>query len=290
MKHSNALLFAIPTVIWGSTYYAIKFQIGEVDPLWSICYRFFLAGLILLAYSKWRKLDLHFTGHQHLRIMLQATMLFGFNYWFVYIAEMELTSGLVAVAFSGVIFLNILFAKIFLGKNASAKVYIGALLGVVGTALLFYEDLNQISSADLPVASLILCFSAVVIYSLGNIIWVTNKARNMPIVQTNAFGMVYAAILMAILAAITGSPPDYIPTFEYLGSLIYLSIFGTIIAFGGYLSLIDNIGADRAAYVNIVIPVIAVSLSAIFESYQLTALVGVGMALILVGIYIVLKK
>ncbi len=290
MKNNNAILFAIPTLIWGSTFYAIKFQIGEIDPLWSVSYRFILAGLILFLYCRIRKLAFSFTFNDHLRIMLQAAMLFGFNYWFVYMAEADLTSGLVAVAFSGVIFLNILFGRIFLEKKTTPKVFIGAILGVIGTALLFYEDLGEIAFADLPIASLILCFSAVVIYSLGNIIWASNQARKMPIIQTNAFGMLYAGLLMALIAGITGSPPAYLLSFEYMGSLIYLSIFGSIIAFGGYLTLIGNIGADRAAYVNIAIPVIAVSLSAIFESYQLTTLVGLGMVLILVGIYIVLAK
>jgi len=290
VKNSNAFLFAIPTLIWGSTFYAIKFQLGEVDPLWSVSYRFLLAGLILLMYCRIRNLDLHFSSEYHLRSMLQATMLFGFNYWFVYMAEADLTSGLVAVAFAGVIFLNILFGRLFLGKKTTPRVYLGAILGAIGTALLFYQDLSEIAFDLLPLSSLILCFSAVVIYSLGNIIWVSNQARNMPILQTNAYAMAYAGVLMALIAGITGSAPTFLPTFAYTGSLLYLSVFGSIIAFGGYLSLIGRIGADKAAYVNIAIPVIAISLSVIFESYALTPLVGLGMILILFGIYIVLKK
>jgi drug/metabolite transporter (DMT)-like permease len=290
VKNSNALLFAVPTLIWGSTYYVIKFQIGIVDPLWSVSYRFLIAGLILLSYCKYKKIDLYFSGNHHLRILLQASMLFGFNYWFVYIAELELTSGLVAVSFSGIIFLNILFGRIFLGKKTTPKVYIGALFGMIGTALLFYEDLGQIAFEDLPVISLILCFSSVVIYSLGNIIWVSNQARNMPILQTNAFAMLYAGLLMAVIGSLSGSTPGFILSFEYVGSLLYLAVFGSIIAFGGYLTLIGTIGADRAAYVNIVTPIIAVALSVGFESYRLSALVSVGMILILLGIYIMLKK
>ena len=109
MKVNVAMLFLIPALIWGSTFFVIKFQLGVVDPTWSVSYRFILAGVLLLIYSKWKKLNLTFTFRQHLFILLQGMFLFGLNYWLVYIAEKELVSALVAVAFSTIIFLNILF-------------------------------------------------------------------------------------------------------------------------------------------------------------------------------------
>ena len=290
MKFSNPVLFLIPAFIWGSTFFAIKFQVGVVEPIWSVSYRFILAGIFLLAYSGIKKITLKFTLHQHLRIALQGTLLFGFNYWLVYLAELELTSGLVAVAFSAVIFLNILFGTLFLKSKTERKVYLGALVGFVGTSLLFYQDLAGIDGADLPMVSLIICFSSVIIASLGNITSAANQQKGIPVIQANAFGMLYGGVLMTIVGLVTNTTVGFDTSVPYLLSLSYLTIFGSILAFGGYLTLIGRIGADRAAYVLVVIPVIAITLSAFFEGYPITYLVGIGITLILFGNYIVLKK
>jgi len=290
VKINNSLLFTIPTLIWGSTFFAIKFQVGEVEPIWSVSYRFVLAGIFLLVYCKMTGTKLLFTPRQHLRIFLQGILLFGFNYWLVYLAELELTSGLVAVAFSGVIFLNILFGTIFLGRKSERKVYIGAVVGFVGTALLFYQDLSGIDIDQLPIVSLIICFSSVILASLGNITSAANQLAKIPVIPANAFGMLYGGVLMGIIGVLSGTPISFVISTEYIGSLLYLTIFGSIIAFGGYLTLIGKIGPDKAAYVLVAIPVIAIGLSVLFENFQLTYLAAIGMVFILLGNYIVLKK
>ncbi|MEP5614132.1 MAG: EamA family transporter [Cyclobacteriaceae bacterium] len=290
MKLSSASLFAIPALIWGSTFFVIKFQLGAVDPTWSVSYRFILAGIMLLIYSRGKKLNLKFSKREHFRIFLQGMLLFGFNYWFVYMAEQVLVSALVAITFSGIIFLNILFGKVFLKKVAETKVYLGAVLGISGTVLLFYRELAGIAFDDFPVFHLIICFSAVVIASLGNILSAHNQATKLPVIQTNAFGMLYGGLTIGFIALFTGVDISFDVGFSYVSSLIYLSIFGSIIAFGSYLTLIGKIGADKAGYVLIVIPVIAVALSIIFEGYQFGWQVFVGMLLILSGNALVLKK
>ena len=290
MKLSNPILFLIPALIWGSTFFVIKFQVGTVPPIWSVSYRFILAGLILLLYCVFTQKNLKYSAVVHLRMLLQGALLFGFNYWLVYIAELELTSGLVAVAFSCIIFMNIIFQSIFLERKTEPKVFMGAFLGVGGTSLLFYQDLGGLDQPDFPLFSLGVCILSVVVASLGNITSAFNQSLKIPVIQTNAFGMLYGGLLMAVIALVTNVPFQFLSTFDYIGSLLYLSIFGSIIAFGSYLTLIGKIGPDKAAYVLIVIPGIAIVLSYLFEDFRLTALVGVGMILILGGNYIVLKK
>ncbi|MEM8940444.1 MAG: EamA family transporter [Bacteroidota bacterium] len=290
MKINTATLFLIPSVIWGSTFFAIKFQLRVVDPTWSVSYRFVLAGIILLTYSKISKLNLSFSFRQHLFILLQGIFLFGLNYWLVYVAEKELISALVAVAFSTIIFLNILFGTLFLRRRTERRVYLGALLGIVGTYLLFRNDLMGISSEKLPVVHLILCFASVVIASLGNITSVFNQSNALPVIQTNAFGMLYGGIFIGVIALTSGKSFAFDLSLGYTVSLLYLSIFGSIVAFGAYLTLIGKIGADKGAYVLIVIPVIAVFLSVFFENYSFTFRVLIGIALILGGNLIIIKK
>ena len=290
MKLSSLSLFAIPALIWGSTFFVIKFQLGVVDPTWSVSYRFILAGIILLIFSQLKGLNLKFNTGQHLFMGLQGILLFGFNYLFVYIAEQELVSALVAVTFSSIIFLNILFGRLLLKKGAEKKVFIGAILGVFGTFLLFRQELVGLDYNQLPMFHLILCFTSVVVASLGNITSARNQSKGLPVIQTNAFGMLYGGIVIGLVAFITGTPVTFDTSTSYLLSLVYLSIFGSIIAFGAYLTLIGKIGADKASYVLIVIPVIAVTLSIIFEGYQFGWPVIMGMFFILGGNVLVLRK
>ncbi len=290
MKFNSASLFAIPALIWGSTFFVIKFQLGVVDPTWSVSYRFILAGLILLMYCKVRGLPLAFSSAQHQFIFLQGIFLFGINYWLVYIAEQVLVSALAAVAFSIIIFLNILFGAIFLKRKSEPKVYVGAIMGFIGTYVLFWNDLSRLSYEDLPVFHLSVCFISVVVASLGNISSARNQEQGLPVIQTNAFGMLYGGLAVALIAVISGTPISIDLSSAYLGSLAYLSIFGSILAFGAYLTLIGKIGADKAAYVLIMIPIIAVSLSIFFEDYPFGWEVIAGIVLILAGNIVVLRK
>ncbi len=289
-RGSQVLLFIVPALIWGSTWYVIKFQLGHVDPLWSVSYRFFFAGLMLLAYALVRKINLKFTLIEHGRMALQGVLLFGVNYWLVYEAEEELTSALVAIAFSTIIFFNIFFGTLFLRRRTDKKVFLGAGLGLLGTVALFYNDLTGVQYESLPLFSVIVCVLSVVFASLGNITSAANQAKGIPVVQANGFGMIYGAVGMALIAVCSGIYPTFDLQTDYIISLLYLAIFGSITAFGAYLTLIGQIGPDRAAYVLITIPVTALVISILLEGYELNFWSVGGVALILIGNLIVLKK
>ncbi len=287
---SQVFLFLVPALIWGSTWYVIKFQLGHVDPLWSVSYRFLLAGLILLAYALIRKINLKFTLIEHGRMALQGVLLFGVNYWLVYEAEEELTSALVAIAFSTIIFFNIFFGTIFLKRKTAQKVFLGAGLGLLGTFALFYNDLTGVAYDSLPVYSVIVCVLSVVFASMGNVTSAANQSEGIPVLQANGFGMMYGALGMALIATFSGISPTFDFRADYVVSLLYLSIFGSITAFGAYLTLIGQIGPDRAAYVLITIPVTALVISILLEGYALNLWSIGGISLILFGNLIVLRK
>ncbi len=283
MKLSNTSLFIIPATIWGSTWFVIKFQLGAVDPLWSVGYRFMLAGLLLFIYCKISGINLSFPLIGHLRIALQGALLFGFNYWLVYIAEQELNSALMAVLFGFIMFLNILFSRLFMGTRATANVYLGGLLGLTGTYLIFYQQLQGLELEELPVYSTIIGFISVVIASLGNVTSAANQKSGIAVIPSNAFGMMYGALIMFGVAIFTGIKPAFDVSPSYIGSLIYLSLFGSVAAFGTYLTLIGRIGPGKAAYVLVLIPVIALILSTIFEGYAFSWYALLGVVLILSG-------
>ncbi len=290
MKWTNIFLFSIPALIWGSTWFAIKFQIGETDPLLSVGYRFLLASIILFIYSYFSGLKLRFSFRGHLSLILLGTCLFGLNYWLVYLAEERLTSGLVAVIFSGLIFMNIFLNSIILRAPLRLKVVIGALVGMTGMVLIFHHELLSFDLSNNSFIGFLLAVGSVVLASSGNIISAFNQKRKMPVVQTNAFGMLYGSMLVMAVAILSGKELIFDQRAAYVISLLYLALFGSVFAFGAYLKLLGNIGPDKAGYVSLVMPLIALVISTFFEGYQWTLTAFLGILLILTGNFLALKK
>ena len=286
----NLILFTIPALIWGSTWLVITFQLGVVDPLVSVFYRFLLAALILFLYCSFFKMNLRYNAKQHLFMALQGSLLFGINYWLVYMAEVHLKSGLVAIVFSTIIFLNILNGMIFLKSKIRSNVVISALIGFVGIILVFKDELLSFNFSSVKSSALVLAFISVITASLGNITSAYNQRNKLPVVQTNAYGMLYGSVLMLLLVIITDTPVNFDTSFQYIGSLIYLAVFGSVIAFWSYLTLLGKIGADRSAYVTLVFPIIALILSTFFEEYTWSLFALLGVILITVGNFMMLKK
>jgi drug/metabolite transporter (DMT)-like permease len=286
----NLFLYLITVLIWGLTWVAIKFQLGVVAPEVSITYRFILASAILFIFSLSRRLPLKFAWRSHLFFALQGFFLFSLNYILVYNAEIYLSSGLVAIIFSTIVLFNVLFGALFLGNPIRFQVVLGAVIGLIGLTLVFGLELLSFDLADQVMLGIVLSILAVISASLGNIVSAHNQRNELPVVQTNAFGMAYGALFMLLLALVRGAAFNFDPSPSYLMGLLYLSIFGSVIAFGCYLTLLGRIGPDRAAYVSVLFPIIALIVSTMYEglSWNLSQFMGAG--LVLLGNVMVLSK
>jgi drug/metabolite transporter (DMT)-like permease len=286
----NLILFSIPALIWGSTWLAIKYQLGIVDPLVSVFYRFLLAAIILFAYCSLVGMNLKYSAKQHFLMALQGLFLFGINYWLVYLAEIHLKSGLVAVLFSTIIFFNIFNGAIFLKSRIRLNVLFNSFLGFIGIILVFKDELIGFTFSSGESLALLLAGISVITASFGNITSAHNQRNKLPVIQTNAFGMLYGSLLMLLLALVTGKPFTFDFSLPYISSLMYLAIFGSVIAFTSYLTLLGKIGADKSAYVTLVFPIIALILSTIFEGYRWDAYAIFGVILITIGNFLILKR
>lgn len=290
MQANNLTLFTIPALIWGSTWFVITFQLGHVTPLISVIYRFFLAGVLMMVFCLIRGVNLKYSLKDHVFMALQGFLLFGANYWLVYEAEQYIASALMAVAFSMVIFMNSGFGALFLGRKIDKKVVLAAVSGLIGTILIFWGELSRMDMSDDILKGGVLAIGSVILASLGNITSARNSQERIPVIQANAFGMLYGCALMAIVALILDRPFTFDASSSYILSLIYLAVLGSVVAFGTYLTLIGRIGADKAAYALVVIPVIAIVISIFFENYQITTTSSMGVALILGGNVLALRK
>ncbi len=286
----NFLLYASTVLIWGSTWLAITFQLDTIAPMVSVAYRFTLAAIILLIYCKIKGLNLNYKSKDHIYFALLGFFLFSMNYWSVYISEIYITSGLVAVLFSSIVFFNTFNGYFILKSPITLNMIIGAIIGFAGIALTFEHEIQSFEFSDHSVFGLILGFIAAFSASLGNITAEFISRRGLPVMQTNALGMAYGAIVMLGISLITGQAFVIPQTFSYISSLLYLSVFGSIVAFGLYLTLLGRIGSAKSAYVAMLIPVVALVFSTVFEDFHWSLSTYIGVGLILAGNYILMQS
>jgi drug/metabolite transporter (DMT)-like permease len=286
----NALFYLITVLIWGSTWLGIKFQLGVVDPMVSVTYRFALASALLLLWCAMRNMNMRFSLHDHCFMFLQGVLLFGFNYLFFYQAELYVTSGLAAVIFSSILVMNIINGALLLGAPVDGKVVFGGTLGLVGIVLVFLPEISHFSLDNHGVRGVVFCILATLFASWGNITSARNQKNRLPIIQSNAYGMGYGALIMLAMAVFSGKAFIVEASATYLGSLLYLAVFGSIVAFGCYLSLVGNIGADRAAYSTLLFPLVALAISTVWEGYQWSAASLSGVSFIVVGNFFILTR
>ena len=290
MNQTSVFLYASTVLIWGSTWIAITFQLGEVDPLVSVIYRMALASVILFIWCKLRGIPLALQLGNHRFLAAQGVCLFGINYWMIYWSETYLPSGIIAVLFSLIVFFNIINARIFLQRPTDLKTVIGGIIGLSGICMLFYPELTKLDSSTGAIKGALFALVAVFTASLGNILATRNGNAGISVWAINAWGTFYGTVVLMIIALLTGATFAYDNSFEYTASLVYLSTFGTILAFGAYIKLLILIGPEKASYSGLLIPFVAIILSTIFEDYQWTGLAVIGFLLAAFGNYLAMRK
>lgn len=286
----NRVLYLVTVLIWGSTWLAIEFQLGVVAPEVSIAYRYTVAALLLFAWCLLRGLPLAFDLRAHGRFAVLGLLLFCLNYVLTYYAQVYITSALSAIAFSTMLWMNIVNARLFFGTRAGARVLLGALLGVGGVLVLFLPQVRSVSFSDATLFGAALCVLGAFVASLGNMASQSAQRAGLPILQSNAWGMGYGALFTTLVALVQGLPFTFDPSAGYVVSLAYLAVFGSIVAFGSYLTLLGRIGAHKAGYAVVMFPVVALVLSWLFEGLDLSANIVLGVALVMAGNVLILQR
>ena len=286
---SNRFLYVVTVLVWGTTWIGIEFQLGTVAPEVSVFYRYTLAALSLFAWCTWKGLNLKFSPSAHVRFVLLGLLLFGLNYIVTYHAQQYITSALTAICFSTMLWMNIINARIFFGVRAGRKVIAGSMIGIVGIVVLFLPQVETLSLSDATLYGAALCVIGAFIASLGNMVSQGAQREGLPVVQSNAWGMLYGAIVTGSIAFGQGSTFNFEWSTSYVVSLVYLAIFGSIIAFGSYLKLLGRIGAHKAGYAMVMFPVVALIVSFLFEGLELGWNILAGIALVLIGNILILR-
>jgi drug/metabolite transporter (DMT)-like permease len=287
---SNLQLFLACVAIWSSTWFAITFQLGTVAPEVSVFYRFLLASLILFAWCLARRLPLNYRLRQHAWLALFGIFSFSVSYILVYYAEEHVVSGLVAVGYSASPLLGMLGMRLFFRTPMTARVAAASLLGIGGIVLVFLPELAGLREGGRPALGTAFTVGAVCVSTLGSLVAHRNQEARLPLWQTMAWGMLYGSIFSLGVVVATGKPLAFEATPAYILSLIYLSVLGSIAAFAAYLTLLARIGAARAGYIGVMVPIVALVISAALEGFRWHLLTLAGIAVSVLGNVLALRQ
>ncbi len=278
----NAVLFATTVLIWGTTWIAITLQVGPVPVVVSVFYRFATAGgLFLLGLALTGRLRLPDRRHRPW-ILAQALCLFSLNFICFYAAAAYIPSGLASVVFSLATLFNAFNARLFYGDRVTGRVMLASALGVLGLVFLFGPEMS-LDAAGQTLRGVALAGLGTLFFSLGNMVSRRNSAAGLGTVAANAWGMACGAVILLAVILASGTPMVPPPDATYLGAMLYLAIFGSIIAFTTYLLLVARVGSSRAAYATVLFPIVALAISTVFEGYDWSWISGAGLLLALLG-------
>jgi len=286
----NALLYVVTVLIWGSSWLAIKYQLGSVDPMVSVAYRFLLASGISWLYCRLSGRLMRYSLRDHGFMFLQGASLFALNYWLFYLSELTLTSGLAAVIFSTIVVMNMLNGVLFLKNRLELRVVAGAGLGLLGIMLVFWPEVTDFESGSENLFAAALAVLATMLASVGNIASARNQRAGIPVVQANTFGMTYGALLMLGLAWATGREFTFEMTMPYVSSLVFPRCFCL------HHCVLDIPHPARSCWCGtccVLNFAISFSSAGLFDSFRglpVDGLCGMGMLLILAGNLLILKR
>ena len=282
--------FALVTLIWGSTWLAIHSQFGPVSTEWSVAYRFAVGAISMFVVAVAMKVPLRVRLSDHVLAAALGLVIFVINYNCVYASEQHITSGLVAVIFSLLVPLNAILARIFLKQALSRPFLMGSGVAMLGVVLLFVHEWRAVDHNPHEVTLGIgLALIAVTFASFGNVFQGSARARQVPMATLLAWAMGWGALLDASIAWVRTGPPVLDLRLSYIAGLLYLGVIASAIAFTLYFNLIRQIGAARGGYVNVMIPVIAMGFSTLFESYRWSVEAVLGGLLVIAGLILAMR-
>lgn len=283
------VLYLVTVLIWGTSWYAMELQLVLPGEL-AIAYRFLLAAAMLVGFCLLTGRSLRFSRRDHLFMALQGLFLFCLNYILFYWAAAYVVSGLLAVLFSTITVMNIANGALLFRRRVEPRVALAALLGLIGIGLVFWPELAKVELSRAAAIGLAMSLVATYAASLGNMVTVRHSRALIPVVQANAIGMSYGALFTLVIVIARGIPFEFVWSASFLGSLFYLAFFASVIGFGAYLTLVERIGADRAAYSGVLFPIVALGVSTFLENYRWSAAAVVGLLLVLAGNLLVLAR
>ncbi|MGI8943630.1 MAG: DMT family transporter [Qipengyuania sp.] len=286
----NFLAFLLVSLIWGGTWLVIRDQLLNVPAQWSITYRFVVASLGMFAFAAFRGEQLWLGREGQKWAVLLGVLQFTLNFTFVYNAERFITSGLVAVMFALLVVPNAVLGRLLLGQAITRAFIAGSGIAAIGVAMLFWQEWRA-SPATLAEVLLGagLTVGGILAASCANIVQAMEGAKRQPLLTLLAWAMLWGVAINAVFALATAGLPEFDPRPAYGLGILYLGLAGSVITFPLYYGLVRKVGAGQAAYSSVIVPVVAMVLSTLFEGYRWGPLAIAGAVITLAGMAVAMR-
>ncbi|WP_245258632.1 DMT family transporter [Methylopila sp. M107] len=288
LDRADAALYATLVLVWGTSWIAIRHQLGEVSPVVSLLWRFALSAAICFAIAAWRGETLVHPARRHLWFALAGVTMFSTNFLLFYLAGRHVPTGLLAVVFALASPINLGLAALFFKKPVEGRVLLGAAIGVTGVALLYAPEILGTGFDLAALGGLGLAVLGTFSFCLGNMASSVIQRDDVPDIAATAWGMGYGALWLLTLSLTSGAAFAFDWRAPYVLSLVWLALGSSVAAFIAYLALIKRIGPARAGFATVLFPVVALGISSVFEDYHWGPLAMLGVALVAVGNVVVL--
>jgi len=286
----TALLYISMIFIWGFSWISIKWQHGDVPMEVSIFYRFAIAAVVMFAAGKLLGKLQPVKRQHHTFLALQGMCLFCCNFLAFYSATLYIPSGLTAVLMATAPVFNAFHSKLFYKTQINANFWLGAILGLTGVSLLFAGDLLQTDWSQDTLYGLLFALLGTWCFSMGNMLSIRNTKNNIQPFTATSYAMVYGCVALLMIIFIRDISFEFTLSTQYIGSLLYLAIPASVLGFTCYLILVDRLGASNAAYILVITPIVALSVSAVFEDYHWTLYSSLGLLLVILGNILTQRK
>jgi drug/metabolite transporter (DMT)-like permease len=287
---NNLSLFLTCVAIWSTTWLAITWQLGTVAPEASVGYRFLLAAALIAAWCRLRGLPLAFSAAQHGALVLLGLAMYSIGYIFIYHAERFIVSGLVAVGYSAGPLLAMFGMRLFFGQPITARMALGSALGIIGIALVFWPEFARLKGSRDVALGALLTMLAVLLSMTGGLLAHRNHTRKLTGLPTMAWSMAYGGLASLVVALALGHPLAFDGSPGYVFSMLYLAVFGSVATFATWLTLLGRVGPARASYVGVMVPIVALVISTVFEDLAWSVPMVLGMAISVAGNVLVLRN
>jgi drug/metabolite transporter (DMT)-like permease len=283
-------LYGVTVFVWGTSWIALKAQLGVVSPEVSTLWRFTAAAAVMWLWAAAARQPLAFGVADHLRLAASGVLMFSSNFVLFLYGGQYLPSGLLAVVFSLASVVNLLLGTLLLGQPIEGRVAVGGLLGAAGVGLLYWPQIAGTGFDPNALVGLAFCVAGTLSFCLGNMVSSMIQRSGVPLLSANAWGMTYGVATLTAFSLARGQPFILEWTARYFGATLYLAVFASVVAFACYLTLLRRIGAARAGYATVLFPMVALTVSTFAEGYRWTAPAAAGALLALLGNVLVLRS
>lgn len=282
-------LYALVLALWSTSWIAIHYQLGVVDPVVSVLWRFATGAAVMWIWVLVRRDGLRFPLVDHLRFLALGLCLFSTNFILFYEAGLHIASGLMSVIFSIASVINGFLGFIVFRQRIEMRVMAGGLTGALGVGLMFLPEFSGGAMGASAGKGLLLCLAGTLCFCTGNLVATSIQRRGIGVHVANAFAMTYALPYLAAICVMLGLPfrIDWSPI--YLTSLLWTGLVATTVSFVAYMTLLNRIGAARAAYVTVLSPAVALLISTWLENYHWSWPAALGLAAVMAGNVLVLR-